>query len=341
MPIRDSDPTEYLPMVEEEMRRAVSPPNGRPPEFYASMQYAMGWLDEELRPTEAPGGKRLRPRLCLLACAASRGDPHRAVQAAAAIELLHNFTLVHDDIQDSSPQRHHRPSVWSLTGVPLAINTGDGMLIASHLLLTGLARSEVPPALVVHAVEQFDRTALRVCEGQHMDISFEARDSVSSAEYLEMIQRKTAALMGLSCYLGALVGATEVKTLEMYRTFGERLGMGYQIRDDLAGVWQEETRTGKRAMEDIYQRKKSYPVVRAFEAATGEDAVRLRSIYTAEVSEADALWVRDLMDRLGLQAEGRARIQECARSAVEALDASGASGPAADELRRIADWLLE
>lgn len=331
----------YLARVREEMRVGLSPEGGEPDQFYAAMRYAVGLADEELRPADTGGGKLLRPRLCLLACAAAGGDPSTAVLAAAALELLHNFTLVHDDIQDGSPTRRHRPSVWTLLGVPLAINTGDAMHATSHLVLGGLARDGLDAALVLRALEEFSLTARRLCEGQHMDISYESRPSVSSAEHLAMVDRKTGALMGLSCYLGALVAGAGRGALEGYRRFGELVGTGYQIRDDLAGVWHEEASTGKRLMEDVYSRKKSYPAVRAFETASGPDAERLRTIYAdGAVSEEDAHWVRDLMTRLGLHEEGRARVRECVAAGLAALDSSGASGSAAGQLRAFADDLL-
>lgn len=340
--MQDSGLERRLQLVDKEMRRALASNGAEPEEFYASMQYSMGWTDEQLRPVEGSGGKMLRPRLCLLACLAANGDASCAVPAAVALELLHNFTLVHDDIQDNSPQRRHRPSLWSLVGIPLAINSGDGMFTVAHLALAGLLRTGADPTLVVHAIEQFDRAALKVCEGQHMDISYERRDSVSSAEYLGMIERKTGALMGLSCYLGALIAGVDSSAMDLYRTFGESLGAAYQIRDDLHGVWQDEARTGKRPMEDIYKHKKSYPAVRAFELASGEDAARLRSIYAMpDISEAGALWVRDLMTRLGLHEEGQVRVREYVSVASESLDASGATGPAAANLRRLAEGLLE
>lgn len=331
----------YLSLVREEMRRVLATRNDGPEEFRAAMLYAVGGADEHLHPGDTGGGKLLRPRLCLLACGAAGGDAGRAVPAAAAVELLHNFTLVHDDIQDNSPTRRHLPTLWSLIGVPLAINAGDAMFATSHLVLASLLEQGVPPSTVLRALEQFDITARRLCEGQHLDISFEQRSTVSSDEYLAMIERKTGALMGLSCYLGALVAGKPEETLRLYEQFGEVLGAGYQIRDDLAGVWHEEASTGKRLMEDIYRRKKSYPAVRAFETATGAEVARLREIYAAPaVEDSDAHWARDLMSRLGLYEEGRARIQGCVQSGLRALKASNARGPAAEQLREFANGLL-
>ncbi|MDP9381719.1 MAG: polyprenyl synthetase family protein [Chloroflexota bacterium] len=330
-----------LRLVREEMRCALSPEDGEPAEFYAAMQYAVGWADEQLRPADIGGGKLFRPRLCLLSCAAAGGDSSIAVPAAAATELLHSFTLVHDDIQDGSLQRHHRPAMWRLIGMPLALNAGDAIYATSHVVLASLARRGVEHALVLQALEQFDLCARRLCEGQHLDISYERRESVSYAEYQAMIERKTGALMGFACYLGALVGGADQSVLEQYRRFGEHIGAGYQIHDDLASVWHEASSTGKRPMEDIYSRKKSYPAVRAFESATGDAAARLREIYAGtSVCDEDALWVRELMTELGLREEGRARVRQCMGAALDALSASDASGPAEAQLREFAEALL-
>ena len=327
----------YLPLVREEMRVALAPDGGMPEGFYGAMRYAVGLADEQLQPAEQGGGKLLRPRLVLLSCAAAGGDVTKAVPVAAAVELLHNFTLVHDDIQDASHQRRHRPSVWSLIGMPLALNAGDAMYACAHLVLASLARRGADASLVLHALEEFDQTAITLCEGQHLDISFESRDAVSSEEYLAMIERKTGALMGLSCYLGALVAGTPSNALGAYRQFGVAAGVAYQIHDDLAGVWLAEARTGKREMEDIYGRKKSYPAVRVFETASPDEQERLSAIYGAPVvQEQDALWVRDLMTRLGLHEEGRRRVETCAATALEALSTAGASGAAAGQLHAFA-----
>lgn len=338
---RGVDLDALLPVVREEMRSALSSEDGVLRDFYSAMQYAVGWADERLIQVDTGGGKLLRPRLCLLSCAAAGGDPAVAVPAAAAVELLHNFSLVHDDIQDGGLQRRHRPSVWKLIGLPLALNVGDAMYATAHLLLGSLAQRGVDAALVLQAFEQFDLTARRLCEGQHMDITYEQRETVTYEEYLAMIGRKTGALMGYSCYLGALVAGAAPDALELYRSFGEQVGVGYQIHDDLASVWHPEADTGKRPMEDIYSRKKSYPAVRAFEAARGEDAARLREIYgSASVSEQDAFWVQALMGRLGLREEGKARVRACMSRGLEDLAAAGASGPAARQLREFASGLL-
>lgn len=328
---------DYLLMVQDEIRLSLSPGEASPQNFYNSMQYAMGWSDEQFRPVTLNSAKMLRPRLCLLTCLAVGGGMHLAVPAAAAVELLHNFTLVHDDIQDNSLQRRHRPSLWSLVGIPLAINSGDGMFAASHIPLYRLLGNGLSTTAVCNALVEFDRAALLICEGQHMDISFESRERVGSNEYLRMINRKTGVLMGLSCFLGALAAGTGSERMAHARKFGEDVGIAYQIRDDLRSVWQETSDTGKHAMEDIYSRKKSYPAVRAFELAEGDDLDRLTQIYSRErVREQDALWVRDLMSSLGIQDEGNARVESCVRSALENLSEAKACGSAAQELEQMA-----
>ncbi len=332
---------EYLSLVRVEMGRAVSPAAGAPDHFYASMRYALGWMDERFRPTSPGAATMLRPRLCLLACEAAGGDARAAVPAAAAVELLHNFTLVHDDIQDNSPQRRHRPSVWKLVGVPLAINSGDGLFAAAHLALERLAEEGLTAETVLSSVRELDLVSLRIWEGQHMDLSFERRASVSLEEYLAMIARKTGALMGLSCYLGALVAGRDPGSLRAFRDFGEQLGLAYQIRDDLRGVWQDEATTGKREMEDIYGRKKGYPAVRALELASGGQAARLTRVYASEeVKEEDATWVRELMTSLGIPEEGHERARAHVSRAVESLDRAGAGGPARRALEDVAREVL-
>ena len=169
------------------------------------MQYHMGWVDEQFHPVTLNSGKRIRPVACLLSCAAAGGNWQHALPAGAAIEILHNFSLVHDDIEDASPTRRGRPTVWHLWGEPQAINTGDGMFTVAHLAMSRLLEGGVEPPVVVRALRRFDETALRLTEGQYMDMDFETRDEVEVDEYLEMITGKTAVLLSLSSELGALI----------------------------------------------------------------------------------------------------------------------------------------
>src|SRR5215213_4167669 len=164
------------------------------------LEYHLGWRDENLQPSAAPGGKRVRPALCLLACEAAGGEWREALPSAAAVEMVHNFSLIHDDIEDASPLRRHRPTVWALWGVPLAINTGDAMLVEAQL--APLAANG-PGERKLAAVELLGQACRALCAGQHRDLTPEATGHTLDA-YYAMIEGKTAPLFATGATLGAL-----------------------------------------------------------------------------------------------------------------------------------------
>ena len=247
---------------------------------------------------EGPGGKMLRPALCLLACEAVDGDVARAFPAAAAIELLHNFTLIHDDIEDASDTRHGRETLWRRHGVPLAINAGDGMFVRAQLTMLGLEQIGVPADRALEAARVLNEAAVLLCEGQHADITFESRARVSLSEYEAMIAGKTAALLGASAQIGAIAGGADDATCRALGDFGRMLGMAFQIQDDVLGVWGESARTGKPVADDIRSKKKSFPVVWAFDHARGKTASRLERLYAAEMTEPAVEEVLSILDEL-------------------------------------------
>jgi geranylgeranyl diphosphate synthase type I len=251
----------YVPQVEAEMRALLTPPDPRPARHYEMMQYHMGWLDTGFRPAAAPAGKRVRPLLCVLACAAAGGDPAVALPAAAGLELLHNFSLIHDDIEDDSPTRRHRLTLWKVVGMPLACNAGDGMFSLAHLAFQRLADRGLPPARVLEALRLFDQTCLALTEGQFLDMSFEARLDVTPDDYFGMIAGKTGALLTAAAEIGALLAGAEADVRDAYRRYGAALGLAFQLQDDILGIWGDEAATGKSAASDILSKKKSLPVV--------------------------------------------------------------------------------
>lgn len=255
----------YLPLIEAEMRSILASSDAAVQRHYAMMQYHMGWLDVELQPTVAATGKRIRPLLCLLACAAAGGEPTNALPAAAGLELLHNFSLIHDDIEDNSPTRRHRPTLWRLFGMPLACNVGDGMFSLAHLAFQRLIEHNIAPATVLAALRIFDETCLALTEGQYLDMSFETRLDVTPAEYFRMIAGKTGALLTAAPQIGALVAGAPAEIQEAYRRFGAALGLAFQLQDDILGIWGNEEATGKSAASDILSKKKSLPVLYALE----------------------------------------------------------------------------
>jgi geranylgeranyl diphosphate synthase type I len=291
-----------------------------PFQHFAPMRYHLGWEDEMGRPTPAGGGKMLRPALCLLCCEAMHGDWRRALPAAAALEFLHNFSLIHDDIEDDSPYRHGRETVWRLWGQAQAINVGDGMFALAHLALLRLADGGVSPDQVMRAAAMLNEASLRLCEGQHLDLTFEKRAEVGSGEYLSMVEGKSASLMAASTGIGAVVGNASSEVVESLREFGRLVGFAFQIRDDILGIWGDAAETGKPAGDDVRARKKSFPIVFALEHAVGADHQTLRSIYGADtMSSEGVLKVCAILERSGALAESERVADDYARRALAQL----------------------
>lgn len=291
---------------------------------YSFMRYHLGWEDARGAPIDGRTGKLLRPVLCLVSCEAVGGDVAKALPAAASLEFLHNFTLVHDDIEDASPKRHGRETVWSLWGQALAINVGDGLHALAHRAMLALAEAGVSPETTLRAVAELDEASLRLCEGQFYDLTFEDRAFVSCDEYLAMIEGKTAALMAASMAIGALVGAADEGVVRAFREAGRRLGLAFQIRDDVLGVWGDPADTGKVTGEDLWSRKKTYPVVYAMEHAPEEDRTRLKTLYGAPRFKQEAFdEVSAILERFGARAasdEAALRHAEAALAALDGLD---------------------
>lgn len=297
----------YRVEIDAELRSVL---NGRRFPLYDLMKYHLGWMDERGHLQYSSGGKALRPTLCLLACEAAGGDRWRTLPAAAAIELVHNFSLIHDDIQDNDRERHHRPTVWRLWGKPQAINAGSAMRVLGSLLLLALRRRRVPGPKVLAAQRLLDENCLAMIEGQYLDISYENRLDIKAADYLDMIERKTAALIGCSAEMGVMLGGGNRVAVCGFRKFGRNLGMAFQIRDDILGIWGDEKLTGKPAGNDIRRRKKSFPVVYALGKAEGKRQKALTDIYSKRaIDETDLQTVLRTMESLKVRdyAQGVAR----------------------------------
>jgi geranylgeranyl diphosphate synthase, type I len=274
-------------------------------EFYGQMEYHMGWRRPDLTHAISQSGKLLRPTLVLLACdlalaqtdlsgasvasvasGASGGEAsrldyvRRTIPAAVAIELVQNFSLIHDDIEDSDEERHHRPTLWKLFGIPQAINTGDGLFALARMSLWQLEEAGIKPQLILHLADLLDRTCVELCEGQFLDMRYEGRSDISEAMYLDMIGRKTAALMSCATEFGACLGAPDDTGLQaQFARFGRALGIAFQLRDDLLGIWEAE-QLGKTMAGDLRRKKMSLPVIHALQTADAADRLRLLGMMT-------------------------------------------------------------
>lgn len=326
-----------LPAVEAEMQEVLRTDAAGPEPLYTMMHYHMGWSDARGRPDEVKAGKRIRPVLLLLSCGAAGREWQRALPAGAAVELLHNFTLIHDDIQDASPTRRGRNTVWKIWGVPHAINCGDSMFALAHQALYRLAKRSVRAEVVMRAARRFDETCVALTQGQYWDMAFETRPAVTVEEYLEMIGGKTAALLSLCGELGALIGGADEEQMEHYAAFARDLGLAFQVKDDILGIWGNEEQIGKSAATDIETRKKTLPVLYGLERSK-----ELRELYAQPENDGDFVSrVVALLDNCSARTFARKQAAAYSKSALEHLEASGAGGPAGAAMHQLADRLLQ
>jgi len=331
----------------EELRRRVAEalePLLQPQEpalLYRMMRYHLGWEDVEGRPLPAPGGKALRPIMCLLACEALGGSWRQALPAAAALELVHNFSLVHDDIQDRDRERRHRPTVWAIWGEGQAINAGDALLALAQAALARLPEAGVPPERAVEAVATLARATLEMVEGQVMDLQFEERLDITVDAYMQMVERKTGALFGAALRLGAICASADPQVWEAMGRAGRLLGLAFQARDDVLGIWGAPSQTGKPAGADIRRRKKSLPVVCALEAEGPQREAVVRAYSDPAMDESAVAAVTRALEEVG----ARERSLSLARGALQEALSILASLPLVpgprQELEAVARFLVE
>jgi len=278
-----------LPLIESELQRQVSRLDSpRTKIFHEMLTYHMGWTGEGAGPEAT--GKRIRPLMMLLTYASTSPSAplSAALPAAAAVELVHNFSLVHDDIQDNSPKRRGRLTVWKEWELPQAINVGDALFVISNQAMLDLARN-YPAEIVVRAAGCLHDTCLDLTRGQFLDMSYENRTDLTIEDYWPMIEGKTAALLSACTQIGAILGNADEATVEQYRIFGRDLGLAFQVQDDILGIWGDEMLTGKSAASDLAEGKNSLPVLYGlsqkgrFAKRWAESAIRADEI--AEVAQ--------------------------------------------------------
>jgi geranylgeranyl diphosphate synthase type I len=327
---------EMIPAIEEEMRLVLKVDESEKNRFWGMMHYHMGWAEASLEPADHPSGKRIRPLICLLTCMASGSDWRRAVPAGAALELLHNFTLIHDDIQDKSPTRRGRPTLWTIWGPEQAINSGDAMFALAHLAMTRLLEQGVPAPAVVRALRRLDETCIELTRGQYNDMRFEQEAVITVEEYLAMINGKTAALLSLSTELGALIAGKDEETVAHYAAFGRELGLAFQVRDDILGIWGDESLIGKSAATDIATRKKSLPVLYGL-----EQSEELRQLYgRSNSNDGFVTEAIRLLDEVRARQFTNNHEKAYSRSALDHLEAVSPQGQGAEAIHQLVSLLL-
>lgn len=324
---------EMLAALEEGLRQSVSVLDGPPHSAMAEMvHYHLGWSQAE----DEGRGKRLRPLLTLLVCDGAGGTWRRALPAAIAVELVHNFSLIHDDIEDRSETRRGRPTMWKRWGMPQALNTGDALLILSQAAGHRLVDQGVTPTVTLNVLRELDAACLRLTIGQHLDLAFEGQDIVSEEAYLTMIGGKTSSLLATATSIGAKVADSAPATVEAYRNFGHHLGMAFQVLDDILGIWGEPAKTGKPASDDLRAHKKTLPVIHGL-----EHSAEFRSLWEDPGPAEDRLAaMRNTLEEVGSLEHARQLAATHTDQALAQLERAKGRGAAAAELERIAADLL-
>jgi geranylgeranyl diphosphate synthase type I len=324
-----------LPAIENELKAAVDTVRGPGlDELTYMMAYHLGWEGEGAG--REASGKRIRPLLLLLTAAAAGGKWEAALPAAASIELIHNFSLIHDDIEDNSSLRRGRPTLWKKWGAAQAINTGDAMFSLAHLELMKLEET-TSPAIALRGVRILQETCLSLTQGQHLDMAYEHRNDLTEADYWPMIQGKTAALLGACTNLGALTAGAARDQLLVYRQFGRSLGLAFQVQDDILGIWGAAMQTGKSAESDLVEGKKSLPVLFSLGKKEGFARRWLRGpIAPSEVTE-----LASMLEAEGARAYAQETSSRLTQEALQALEEARPSGDAGQALAELAELLLK
>jgi len=310
-----------LPQLEAELARQVARLEGvHTQAMHEMLTYHMGWSGAD-GPQASPG-KRIRPLLLLLAYAAHREDWMLALPAAAAVEIVHNFSLVHDDIQDNSPTRRGKPALWAKYGTPMAINAGDALFTIAHLAILDVGKS-FSANLVLRCAAILQQACLDLTRGQFMDLAYQRRGGLGVEDYWPMIEGKTAALLASGAQVGALLGSEDVASAGRFREFARLLGLAFQVQDDILGIWGDEARTGKSAASDLLEGKSSLPVLYAL----NREPRFAKRWLAAPVKPDEVPALADLLKQAGAYDYAT---QECARLTDEALAALKEANPRGD-----------
>ena len=322
-----------MALIESALREAIGVD---PAEMHAAMRYVMGWEDEFGSPATAKG-KRIRPALCLFASEAAGGAASDAIAGAVAVELVHNFSLVHDEVQDHDAERHHRPTLWARLGEGQAINTGDALYAAAIRALTRPGNDAVRS---FQALDVLMRAVERMIAGQWQDISFESRLDVSIEEYTAMSAGKTGALLGAPLQMGALLAGGDAATAAAFGRWGENVGLAFQAQDDYLGIWGDPASTGKSNTNDIARKKKTLPIV--WGLLDADCAPTVRRVYAlADPGPGDIATVVAALDRAEAGQVCRSAAHRHADAAEAELAGMTIANATRAQFRAIADYMVD
>ena len=323
--------------IEDELKHQVNRINEESTKiFYDMISYHMSWSGEN--GIGSKQGKRLRPLLLLLCSSLDGSDKNwrHALPGAAAIELIHNFSLIHDDIEDKSDKRRSRSTVWVKWGIPQAINAGDALFVLSDMAASDLIQN-YSSEIVLKSTRLLHNTCLNLTRGQYLDMISEDNDNFSLGDYWMMITNKTAALIAAATEIGSILAGKDEEDQEIYRQFGHYLGLAFQIKDDILGIWGKEETTGKSVISDLITRKKTLPILFGLEKG-GTFAKRWRegNFKLDEISDLS----NELLKEGGLLF-AEENVEKLSEMAIKMLQIISPRGEIGDELFFLVDQLLK
>ena len=328
---------EYRRGVEEELRGIFE---GREGLLYKLLRYHLGWIDQHGETLDGVTALHFQGAVALATCEAVGADFRRALPAAAGVELVHHFTLVHGEVQAGRAEDAERPSIWWVWGPAQAINAGDGLHALGRTAMMRMARNGTPADRVLRAVRSLDTACLGLCEGQYMDLEFQDQMMVTNAAYMEMVNRKAGALTGCAAESGALAAGVSDKHCDVMQRLGVSLGSAWQIARDTGELWGE--RGDGVTASNIIAKKKSLAVIHAMEHGSVAERRELGAIYMKRVLEPeDANRLVEILERAGSRAVAEAKARELVEDGLGALSEADVSQEGLTLFRELGEWALE
>jgi len=308
--------------------------------LYDMLRYCMGWSDANGVPLETKKGKGIRPSLCLFTCDALGGDIEKAIPAAVSLELMHNFSLIHDEIQDSDEIRHHRPTLWNVWGIPKALVAGNVMRVLADKSMSTMPSDD--PKLLSASSSIVSEACMEMIEGQYMDISFEGGNSISVDQYMKMISHKTGALLRSSVHIGAIIGSRGGRVADTFREIGVKLGFMFQIRDDILGTWGDTTSTGKPVGSDIRRKKNTLPIIHARESQPQSYQEEISELYSMEsIQDHHVDRVLDILDAAKARYYCQGLVENYALDVSKDIQNIGFSKNSREEFQELVSFLVD
>lgn len=327
----------YRALVTEEMRSVIGNCSDN---LFGWMRYHLGWEDEDGIPVDASPGKMIRSVGLLLTTEIAGGTIDQSVPAGAAIELVHNFSLLHDDIEDRSDRRRGRPTLWTFAGEAHAINVGDGMYTMARKAMYRLGDRGISSDRILFAMREMDDACLRLVKGQYADIKFEEQRNVTIDEYLAMASGKTAAMFSAPLAIGATIAGADETVIQAYRDAGKHIGLAFQMMDDILGIWGDPEVTGKPVQDDLRSRKMTFPIVTIL-GGNSEAASKLRRLYASpSENDAELSEMSVLIETSGGRRATETRAHEERDLAVTILEHAGVRGNDLEQLKEYASQAI-